>query len=71
MLIIDEKTYKKIASNISKEVNQITGTKTISSSKALEILAQSFGYKNYNSILPMLSKDRYYVALAQNKILKI
>lgn len=57
MLIIDEKTYKKIASNISKEVNQITGTKTISSSKALEILAQSFGYKNYNSILPMLSKN--------------
>lgn len=57
MLTIDEKTYKKIASNISKEVNQITGTKTISSSKALEILAQSFGYKNYNSILPMLSKD--------------
>lgn len=57
MLTIDEKTYKKIASNISKEVNQITGTKTISSSKALEILAQSFGYKNYNSILPMLSKN--------------
>lgn len=57
MLTIDEKTYKKIASNLSKEVNQITGTKTISSSKALEILAQSFGYKNYNSILPMLSKD--------------
>lgn len=57
MLTIDEKTYKKIASNLTKEVNQITGTKTISSSKALEILAYSFGYKNYNSILPMLSKD--------------
>lgn len=57
MLTIDEKTYKKIASNISKEVNQITGEKTISSSKALEILAQSFGYKNYNSILPMLLKE--------------
>jgi len=57
VLTIDEKTYKKIASNISKEVNQITGEKTISSSKALEILAYSFGYKNYNSILPMLSKD--------------
>ena len=57
MLTIDEKTYKKIASNISKEVNQITGEKTISSSKALEILAYSFGYKNYNSILPMLSKE--------------
>lgn len=57
MLTIDEKTYKKIASNLSKEVNQITGEKTISSSKALEILAQSFGYKNYNSILPMLSKE--------------
>lgn len=57
MLTIDEKTYKKIASNISKEVNQITGEKTISSSKALEILAYSFGYKNYNSILPVLSKD--------------
>jgi hypothetical protein len=57
VLTIDEKTYKKIASNLSKEVNQITGTKTISSSKALEILAQSFGYKNYNSILPVLSKN--------------
>ena len=57
MISLNEKTYKTLAQNITKEINVLTNDKTINQAKALEIIAISLGYKNYNSILPILSKN--------------
>ena len=57
MISLNEKTYKTLAQNLTKEVNTVTNDKTINQAKALEIIAISLGYKNYNSILPVLSKN--------------
>jgi len=57
MILLNEKTYKTLAQNLTKEVNTVTNNKTINQAKALEIIAISLGYKNYNSILPILSKN--------------
>jgi hypothetical protein len=51
MISLNEKTYKTLAQNLTKEVNTVTNDKTINQAKALEIIAISLGYKNYNSIL--------------------
>lgn len=56
MLILNHSNFKTLSKNIIDEVNNITGEKTISNSRMLEILSKSFGYKSYNSIIPKLER---------------
>ena len=37
MISLNEKTYKTLAQNLTKEVNTVTNNKTINQAKALEI----------------------------------